>query len=71
MAKSKDELLKQAQASGLIAEDVNADDVTVADLESLLRGDVPAWKGSRSSSEPVVSADGHVVLSREDIDARG
>jgi hypothetical protein len=71
MARSKDELLKQAQASGLVAEDVSADDYTAEELQALLRGDVPAWKGSRSSSEPLKAPDGHVTLSKEDIEARG
>jgi len=33
--------------------------------------DAPAWEGSLSSDEPLVAPDGHVVLSKEDIKARG
>lgn len=67
---SKADLLKRAQASGLLAEDVSEDDFTAAELEALLRGDVPAWKGSRSASEPLIAPDGHVTLSKEDLEAR-
>lgn len=70
MAKSKQDLLKEAQGAGLVAEDVNADDMTSDELSALLRGDIPAWKGSRSSKEPLVGPDGHVHLSKEDIEAR-
>ena len=31
--------------------------------------EVPAWKGSLSSKEPIIMPDGHVVLSKEDIKA--
>lgn len=30
----------------------------------------PAWDGSLSSDEEIVSADGHVTLSKEDLKAR-
>jgi hypothetical protein len=70
MAKTKDDLLKEAQGSGLVAADASADDYTADDLNALLRGNVPAWKGSLSAREPIVAPDGHVVLSQEDIDAR-
>lgn len=70
MAKSKDQLLKEAQAAGLVADDVSAENVTSDQLNALLRGDKAAWEGSRSSAEEIVAPDGHVVLSKEDIDAR-
>jgi len=31
--------------------------------------ETPAWKGSRSSMEPMIGPDGHVILSQADIDA--
>ena len=70
MARTKGELLKEAQAAGLVAEDANADDFTSADLQSLISGEVKAHD-RKSATEPIVAADGHVVLSQEDIDARG
>jgi hypothetical protein len=70
MARNKAELLQDAQAAGLVAADAPADDFTVADLEGMLNADRPAWEGSLSVSEPIVAPDGHVVLSREDVDAR-
>lgn len=68
---AKKDLLERAQASGLVADDVSADDFTEAQLRDMLSTDRPAWEGSRSASEPIVAPDGHVVLSQEDIDARG
>ncbi len=65
---AKADLLAQAQAAGLLAADVDEDAYTVDELKELLSPDRPAWKGSRSSSEPIVAPDGHVVLSQEDID---
>jgi hypothetical protein len=71
MAKSKTELLKDAQAAGLVADDVAEDDVTADDLKRALNPDEsPAWKGSLSADSVIVAPDGHVVLSQEDIDAR-
>jgi hypothetical protein len=70
MAKSKADLLAEAQAAGVVASDAGEDDYTADELASRIRGDVPAWKGSLSAKEPIVAADGHVVLSQEDIDAR-
>ena len=70
MAKSKADLLDEAQAAGLVAEDVDADAYTADQLKALVAGDVPAWEGSLSATEPIVAPDGHVVLSQEDIDAR-
>jgi hypothetical protein len=70
MAKSKSDLLEEAQAGGLVAADASADDYTADELGALVRGDRPAWEGSLSAREPIVAPDGHVVLSQEDIDAR-
>ena len=70
MAKSKAELLKEAQARGLVAESVQEDDITGDDLRQLLDPEPVAWKGSLSSKVPLVAPDGHVALSQEDIDAR-
>jgi hypothetical protein len=68
MAKSKAELVKEAQAAGVLAADVNPDDFSAADLEAMLNPEgAPAWKGSLSADKPIVAADGHVVLSKEDI----
>ena len=70
MAKNKSELLKEAQARGMVADTVSEDEVTVDDLRQLLDPEPVAWKGSLSASEPQVAPDGHVALSQEDIDAR-
>lgn len=70
MAKSKADLLKDAQTAGLVAETVEPEDVTVSELETMLATDRPAWEGSLTATEPIVAPDGHVVLSQEDIDAR-
>lgn len=67
---TKKEMLKDAQARGLVGEDVTEDDMTAADLETLLDPSPVAWKGSLSSKKPLVGPDGHVHLSQEDIDAR-
>lgn len=66
---AKKDLLKEAQAAGLLSEDVNAEDLTEADLERLL-GRGPAWEGSVSSPKPLVAPDGHETLSKADIEAR-
>lgn len=71
MAKSKADLLADAQAAGIVADDVEEDAFTADELRGMLDPDRPAWKGSLSATEPVVAPDGHVVLSQEDIDARG
>lgn len=70
MAKSKADLLADAQAAGLVAEDAGEEAFTAEELRGMLDPGRPAWQGSRSASEPSVAADGHVVLSQEDIDAR-
>lgn len=62
MAKAKSDLFSEAQASGLIASDANADDFTAAELEALLSGDVPAWKGSLSKAGFMPAPDGHDVM---------
>lgn len=67
MAKSKSDLLKEAQAAGHVSEDASEDDFTVAQLETILGGTVPS---TAAPTEPIVMPDGHVVLSQEDIDAR-
>lgn len=73
MAKTKTELFREAQAAGIVGADVTEDDYTADDLKAILTPDEdkPAWKGSLSSSKPIVAPDGHVLLSQEDIDARG
>lgn len=70
MAKSKADLMNEAQNAGLVAADGNPDDYTAAQLEQILSGDVPVWEGSASATEPQIAPDGHVVLSQEDIDSR-
>jgi hypothetical protein len=71
VAKSKGELLKDAKAAGLVADDVAEDDLTVDDLRGMLNPDErPMHKGSLTATEPIIAPDGHVVLSQEDIDAR-
>ena len=71
MAKTKAELLAEAQAAGAVAADATADDYTADDLHALLNpGDAPVWKGSATASKPIVAPDGHVTLSQADIDAR-
>jgi hypothetical protein len=70
MAKSKSDLLDQAKASGAVAADAVEDDYTADDLKALVSGD-EVVKDRVSASEPIIAADGHVVLSQEDIDARG
>lgn len=71
MGKTKADLLKEAQSRGMVADTVTEDDVTTDDLRQLLDPEPVAWKGSMSSSVPLVAPDGHVALSQEDIDARG
>lgn len=70
MAKTKEELLEEAQTAGLVAPDVTADDMSAADLKTILDPNKPAWEGSMSSPTPIVAPDGHVNLSQEDIDNR-
>lgn len=70
MAKSKADLLAEAQAAGLVADDVDVEKVTAEQLRSLLSDDRPAHEGSRSSMEPLIAPDGHVNLSQEDLDER-
>jgi hypothetical protein len=70
MAKNKTELLKEAQARGMVADTVTEDEITGDDLKQLLDPEPVAWKGSLSAKEPQIAPDGHVALSQEDIDAR-
>jgi hypothetical protein len=70
MAKNKSEMLKEAQARGMVAESVTEDDISGDDLKQLLDPEPVAWKGSLSAKEPQIAPDGHVALSQEDIDAR-
>jgi hypothetical protein len=67
---AKSDLFKDAQAAGLVEDDASESDYTVAQLEGLLGSSAPAWEGSRSSDQPLTSADGHETLSQDDIDAR-
>lgn len=69
MAKTKSDLLKEAQTAGLVAADAPEEDYTAAQLSTLLSGEVPVHERV-SATEPIVAPDGHVVLSQEDIDAR-
>ncbi|HEV8482683.1 MAG TPA: hypothetical protein VGV87_03910 [Blastocatellia bacterium] len=59
---AKSDLFEQAQAAGLVASDASADDYTVAQLEALLAGDVPAWEGSLSDKPFMPAPDGHDVM---------
>jgi hypothetical protein len=69
VAKSKKELLRDAQTAGLVSEDANEDDFTAEQLQGLVSGDIPVHE-RKSATKPIVAPDGHVVLSQEDIDAR-
>lgn len=69
MAKTKADLLAEAQTAGLVAADADADAFTKEQLEQMVAGEVPV-QGRESSTEPLIAPDGHVVLSQEDIDAR-
>jgi hypothetical protein len=69
MAKTKTELLKEAQTAGLVAAEADPDDFKAADLEAIVSGEIPV-RERQSATNPIVAADGHVVLSQEDIDAR-
>lgn len=71
MARSKSDYFNEAQAAGHVPEDAEADDYSVDQLRAMLGGNVPAWEGSLSASQPIVAPDGHVNLSKEDIEARG
>jgi hypothetical protein len=70
VAKSKGDLLADAQAAGVVAADVDEDAYTADELKDMLNPNRPEWKGSLSADKPIVAPDGHVVLSQEDIDAR-
>jgi len=72
MAKTKADLLADAKAAGVLAEDVEEDAFTVAELQTILApaDERPAWDGSLSVDHELVAPDGHVVLSKEDLDAR-
>jgi len=70
MPKSKADLHEEALDSGAVPSDSDPDDYSAEELRSRLAGDVPAAGWVPSASEPIVAADGHVVLSQEDIDAR-
>jgi hypothetical protein len=69
MAKSKAELLDEAQKAGRVPDDVDADDYTAAQLEGIVSGSGFEFD-NKMASKPIVAPDGHVVLSQEDIDAR-
>ena len=70
MAKTKAELLKEAQRAGLVPDNTEPDDYTGAQLETLLGSDVPAAGWVPSHRTPQVAPDGHVNLSKEDIESR-
>jgi hypothetical protein len=70
MSPTKDELLDEAKAAGKVPSDAEPDSFKKSELESLVDPDAPLWEGSASATEPIIAADGHVVLSQEDIDAR-
>ena len=70
MAKTKADLLAEAQTAGVAPADATVDDYTGDQLAAMVATDRPAWEGSASAAEPIVAADGHVVLSQEDINAR-
>lgn len=70
MARAKTDVYKEAQAAGLVPEDASPDDYTVEALETLLGRGAPAWEGSLSSPVPIVGADGHENLTKEDLEAR-
>lgn len=70
MAPTKEELTEEAKAAGKLPSDADPDSFKKTELEQLVAGDIPAWDGSASATEPIVAADGHVTLSQEDIDAR-
>ena len=70
MGKTKADLLADAQAAGLVAADADEDAFTADELKGMLDPNRPAHQGSLSATAPIVAADGHVVLSQEDIDAR-
>lgn len=55
---TKKELLKEAQAAGLVAEEANEEDFSVADLERAL-GRGAAWEGSLSDHPTPPAPDGH------------
>jgi hypothetical protein len=69
VAKTKAELLKQAQDGGLVASDASEDDYTQDELSKLLHPET-VKVDNEMAQEPLVAPDGHVVLSQEDIDAR-
>jgi hypothetical protein len=68
MAKSKAELHKEGVAAGKVAADSDPDDFTADELQALLSGEYtvthPVYR------DEIVMPDGHIVLSKEDIDAR-
>lgn len=70
MAKTKAELLDEAQRAGKLGDDVDADDYSLAQLEQIIGRDVPAAGWVPSHRQPQVAPDGHVNLSQEDIDSR-
>lgn len=55
---TRKELLKEAKASGLLADEALEEDYSVADLERLL-GRGPAWEGSLSDHKTPPAPDGH------------
>ena len=70
MAKTKAELHKEGIASGAVAADSDPDDYTAEQLQGIVSGNIPVAERV-SADKPIVAADGHVVLSQEDIDNRG
>jgi hypothetical protein len=69
MAKTKAQLHEESVAAGAVAPDSDPDEFTVDELTSRLGGNLTVEHPVHS--EPIVAPDGHVVLSQEDIDARG
>jgi hypothetical protein len=70
VAKTKDQLLDEAKKSGRLADDVEPDELTAAQLEQIVGGDVPVPGAGVMHNKPQVAPDGHVNLSQEDIDGR-
>ena len=69
MAKSKTELLADAQKAGVAPEAASEDDYTADELRDLLATERMV-DDYQMADKPIVAPDGHVVLSQEDIDAR-
>lgn len=62
---TKKELLRDAKAAGLVAQDAEEDGYTVAELEDMLsreaiaEGEAPVWEGSLSDYKTPPAPDGH------------